>query len=174
MLRKSAKSTRQQIVLYGDSKLRKVCEPVTEITPELRAFIEEMFKTLKRAKGLGLSAPQVGRNQRFFILDLSSNSLDYDLMVLINPEIVSVSGEQCCEEGCLSFPGLYLEIKRPNKVTCRYTDLDGNKMSVTAEGLMARAILHENDHLDGKLFIDYINSADRELIAGKLKKIKVS
>jgi peptide deformylase len=174
LLRKSAKSAKQQIVLYGDNKLRKVCEPVTEITPELRAFIEEMFKTLKRAKGLGLSAPQVGRNQRFFILDLSSSSLDYDYMVLINPEIVSVSGEQCSEEGCLSFPGLYLEITRPNKVTCRYTDLDGNDMSVTAEGLMARAILHENDHLNGKLFIDYINSADRELIAGKLKKIKVS
>jgi peptide deformylase len=174
LLRKSAKSIKQQIVLYGDHKLRKVCEPVTEITPELRAFVEEMFKTLKRAKGLGLSAPQVGRNQRFFILDLSSSSLDYDNMVLINPEIVSVSGEQCSEEGCLSFPGLYLEITRPSKVTCHYTDLDGNNMSVTAEGLMARAILHENDHLNGKLFIDYISSADRELIAGRLKKIKVS
>jgi len=140
----------------------------------LRTFIEEMFKTIKRAKGLGLSAPQVGRNERFFILDLSSSSLDYDEMVFINPEIVSVSGEQCGEEGCLSFPGLWLEVARPNTVTCQYTDLEGHKMTITAEGLMARAILHENDHLNGKLFIDYLEAADRELIAGKLKRIKVS
>ncbi len=165
---------KQQIVLYGDPILRKVSTPVGEITSELRAFIEEMFKTLRRAKGLGLSAPQVGRNERFFILDLSSSSLDFDSLVLINPEIVSTSGEQTGEEGCLSFPGLYLDIARPNKVTCRYTDLDGKRRSVTAEGLIARAISHETDHLDGKLFIDYINAADREMIAGKLKKIKVS
>jgi len=164
----------QQIVLYGDPVLRKVSEPVKEVTPELRALIEEMFRTLKRAKGLGLSAPQVGRSERFFILDLSTSSLDYDQMTLINPEIISTSGEQYSEEGCLSFPGLYLDITRPSKVECRYTDLDGKRKIVTAEGLMARAILHEYDHLDGKLFIDYINSADRELIAGKLKKIKVS
>jgi peptide deformylase len=165
---------RQQIVLYGDPVLRKVSKPVAEITPELSAFIEEMFKTLKRAKGLGLSAPQVGRSDRFFILDLSTASLDHDRMVLINPEIITTSGEQCGEEGCLSFPGLYLDVARPYKVVCRYTDLDGKSKIVTAEGLVARAIAHETDHLDGKLFIDYINAADREMIAGKLKKIKVS
>jgi peptide deformylase len=174
LLRKSAKVPKQQIVLYGDNVLRKASKPVEKITPELREFVAEMFKTLKRAKGLGLSAPQVGRNERFFILDLSASSLDHDQMVLINPEIVSVSGEQCGEEGCLSFPGLYLEVTRPNKVVCHYTDLEGQEMTVTAEGLIARAISHENDHLDGKLFIDHISAADRELIAGRLKKIKVS
>ena len=165
---------KQKIVLYGDEVLRHVSQPVEKITPELQEFIGEMFKTLKRAKGLGLSAPQVGVNKRFFILDLSSVSLDHDTLVLINPEIVSTSGEQCGEEGCLSFPGLYLQVTRPNKVVCNYTDLDGNRQTVTAEGLFARAIVHENDHLDGKLFIDYIDPVDREMIAGKLKKIKVS
>ena len=165
---------KQKIVLYGDEVLRSVSEPVDKVTPELKAFIEEMFKTLKHAKGLGLSAPQVGVNKRFFILDLSSVSLDHDTLVLINPEIVSTSGEQCGEEGCLSFPGLYLQVTRPNKVVCNFTDIDGKRQTVTAEGLFARAIVHENDHLDGKLFIDYIDPVDREMIAGKLKKIKVS
>jgi peptide deformylase len=133
-----------------------------------------MFNTLKRAKGLGLSAPQVGVSERFFILDLSSVSLDYERMVFINPEIVSTSGEQCSEEGCLSFPGLYFEITRPNEVVCKFTNLDGDSETVIAEGIIARAILHEFDHLDGKLLIDHIDPVDREMIAGKLKKIKVS
>lgn len=163
----------QEIVIYGDEVLRNMCEPVEKITPELTAFIGEMFKTLRRVKGIGLSAPQVGRNERFFILDLASASFDHDELVMINPEIVSTEGEQCGEEGCLSFPGLYLEITRPNKVVCRYFDLEGNENEVEAEGLFARAILHETDHLNGKLFIDMLEPAEREMISGKLKKIKV-
>lgn len=165
---------KQKIVLYGDPVLRTKSEPVEKITPELRRFIAEMFNTLKRAKGLGLSAPQVGVNRRFFILDLSSASLDYEQMTLINPEIVSTAGEQLGEEGCLSFPGLYLDISRPSQVVCRFTTLDGKIETIAAEKIVARAILHETDHLDGKLFIDYVDPVDREMIAGKLKKIKVS
>jgi peptide deformylase len=93
-------------------------------------------------------------------------------LVLINPKIISINGEQVGEEGCLSFPGLFLRISRPNKVVCEYTNLEGRRERVEAEGLLARAILHENDHLDGKLFIDYLPPADREMISGKLKKIK--
>lgn len=165
---------KQRIVIYGDEVLRAQCAPVEEITPELREFIAEMFVVLKRVKGLGLSAPQVGRTERFFILDMSSVSLEHDRVVMINPEIVTTSGEQCGEEGCLSFPGLFLEVTRPSEVVCRYIDLDGQVQTVRAEGLFARAILHENDHLNGVLFIDHIEPAERELIAGKLKKIKVS
>jgi len=133
-----------------------------------------MFDTLKRAKGLGLSAPQVGDNRRIFILDLSSVSLEHDKMVFINPEIIEQDGEQIGEEGCLSFPGLYLEIPRALKVVCEFTDLEGNRRQIEAEGLAARAIQHELDHLNGKLFIDYLTPGDRELISGKLKKIKAT
>lgn len=163
----------QKIVIYGDETLRKMCAPVEKITPELKEFIDEMFDTLRRVKGLGLSAPQVGRNERFFILDLSSASFEHDRLVMINPEIISTEGEQTGEEGCLSFPGLYLEITRPDKVVCRYYDLDGNENEMEAEGLLARAILHETDHLNGKLFIDHLEPSEREMISGKLKKIKV-
>ncbi len=165
---------RQEIVLYNDPVLRRVSEPVTEVNDEVRAFVEEMFNTLKRAKGLGLSAPQVGVNWRIFILDLSSSSLDYDKLVFINPEIVEIDGEQFGEEGCLSFPGLFLDIARAHRVVCEYTDLEGQRQRITAEGLPARAIQHEYDHLNGKLFIDYLTPVDRELIAGKLKKIKAA
>ena len=147
---------------------------MTEITDEVREFISDMFATLKRAKGLGLSAPQVGDNRRIFILDLSSVSLEYEQMVFINPEILEQEGEQVGEEGCLSFPGLYLDIVRAQKIVCEFTDLGGNRQQVEAEGLPARAIQHELDHLNGKLFIDHLRPADRELISGKLKKIKVT
>jgi peptide deformylase len=165
--------TAQEIVRYGDVTLRTMCTPVETITPELKEFIAEMFNTLRRVKGIGLSAPQVGVSKRFFILDLTSASLDFDELVMINPEIISIEGEQTGEEGCLSFPGLYLEITRPNRVVCRYFDLEGNENEVEAEGLFARAILHETDHLNGKLFIDLLEPAEREMISGKLKKIKV-
>jgi peptide deformylase len=167
-------SAAPEIVLYGDETLRQMSTPVEEITPELKEFIAAMFKTLRQVKGIGLSAPQVGVNKRFFILDLTSASFEFDEIVMINPEIISTEGEQCGEEGCLSFPGLYLEITRPERVVCRYFDVDGNENEVEAEGLFARAILHETDHLNGKLYIDYLAPAEREMISGKLKKIKVS
>lgn len=162
------------IVVYGSRVLREQCKPVEEITPEVQEFINGMFATLKRAKGLGLSAPQVGDTRRLFILDLSSVSLEHDKMVFINPEITERDGEQIGEEGCLSFPGLYLEIPRAQKIVCEFTDLEGNRLELEAEGLAARAIQHELDHLNGKLFIDYLAPADRELISGKLKKIKAT
>jgi peptide deformylase len=151
-----------------------MCTPVKTITPELRELIADMFVTLRRVKGVGLSAPQVGVTERFFILDLEAVELAHDKIVMINPEIVSTSGEQCGEEGCLSFPGLFLEVTRPNEVVCRYTDIDGKQQVVRAEGLFARAILHETDHLNGVLFIDHIDPAEREMLSGKLKKLKVS
>lgn len=163
---------KQQIVLYDRPVLREVSQPVAEVNQEVRDFVAEMFRTIRRAKGLGLSAPQVGVNTRVFILDLSSVSLDFEQLVVINPEIIETEGEQVAEEGCLSFPGLYLEITRPLRVVCEYTDLEGNRQRITAEGMPARAILHENDHLNGTLFIDHLTPANRDLISGKLKKIK--
>ncbi|MCK4857851.1 MAG: peptide deformylase [candidate division Zixibacteria bacterium] len=166
--------TRQRIVTYDSPILRKHCEPVAEINDKVKELVASMLATLKRAKGLGLSAPQVGVNSRVFVLDLSSVSLDFETMAFINPEILETEGEQTGEEGCLSFPGLFLEIPRPDRVVIEFTDRQGERKEIVAEGLTARAIMHENDHLNGKLFIDYLTPGDREMISGKLKKIKAA
>jgi peptide deformylase len=108
-----------------------------------------------------------------FAIDLSAQDFDAEPMVFVNPEIENSEGSETFEEGCLSFPGLFLEVTRPAKVTVKFQDLEGKTHRVEATGLAARAILHENDHLNGVLFIDHIPSVDREMLAGKLKKIKV-
>lgn len=158
---------------YGDPVLRVKCEPVTVFDDELKKFAERMLSIMKSANGLGLAAPQVGDKRRLFIIDLSEQDFEAQPIVLVNPEIVSSEGEETAEEGCLSFPGLYLETTRPRRVEVRFQDLDGNWHRIEAEGLAARAILHENDHLDGVLFIDHLSSVDRDLLAGRLKKIRV-
>lgn len=158
---------------YGDPVLREKCEPVTVFDEELKSFVERMFSIMKAARGVGLAAPQVGDTRRIFVIDLSEHDFDSDPMAFINPVIEKTEGEQAGEEGCLSFPGLYLEVHRPEKVIVRFQDLQGKTHRVEATGLAARAITHENDHLDGVLFIDYLEPSDRDLLAGRLKKIKV-
>lgn len=158
---------------YGDPVLRESCEPVVVFDEELKRFAEKMFSIMKSANGLGLAAPQVGDTRRMFIVDLSSQDFDAEPMVFINPEIESTKGTETGEEGCLSFPGLFLEVVRAERVTVKFQDVEGKTHRVEATGLAARAIQHENDHLNGVLFIDHIPSVDREILAGKLKKIKV-
>jgi peptide deformylase len=130
-----------------------------------------MVDTIKKAKGLGLAAVQIGVPKRIFLVDLSAVDLNETLRVYINPEIVETEGEVTYEEGCLSFPGIYQKVDRPAKVTIRATDLEGNRFEQTADGIAARAILHEFDHLEGKLFIDYLSSITRSLLKGRLKKL---
>ncbi len=158
---------------YGYPVLRKKCRPVTVFDEKLKKFAEKMFSIMWAANGIGLAAPQAGDTRRMFIVDLSKQDFDMKPMVFINPEIESTEGNTVFEEGCLSFPGLYLEIERPAVVVVNYQDIDGNYQSVEATGLAARAILHEYDHLEGVLFIDHISAIDRDLLAGRLKKIKV-
>jgi len=158
---------------YGDPVLRKQCEPVEVFDDELKRFAEKMFSIMKSANGLGLAAPQVGDTRRLFTIDLSGQDFDAEPMVFINPEIESAEGSETVEEGCLSFPGLFIEVTRAQKVTVKFQDLEGKTHRIEATGLAARAIQHENDHLNGVLFIDHIPSVDREMLAGKLKKIKV-
>ena len=159
------------IVIYGDPVLREVSEEITEIDQEVRDLVSDMVDTLKNAQGLGLSAVQVGVLKRLFVIDLSAVDLTASLKVFINPEIIATEGEEEREEGCLSFPGLYQKIVRPSKAKVRATDLDGKQFEMEAEGLTARAILHEYDHLEGKLFIDYLSPMARTLIRGRLKKL---
>lgn len=159
------------IVIYGNSVLREVTQPIETIDQKVKDLVRDMIATLKDASGLGLAAPQVGVGSRIFIVDLSAIDLTESVRVFINPEIVETAGEISLEEGCLSFPGIFQKVTRPEKVKVRATDLDGKVFELEASGMLARAVLHEYDHLDGKLFIDYFSSLSRALIKGKLRKM---
>ena len=159
------------IVTYGDPVLREVTQPVDEIDREVKDLVSDMVDTLKRASGLGLAASQVGAARRLFIVDLTAIDINESLRVFINPEIIETEGEIEMEEGCLSFPDMYLKITRPERVKVRATDLDGNRFEMSADGVTARAILHEYDHTQGKLFVDYLSPLARTLIKGRLRKL---
>jgi peptide deformylase len=161
----------RQIVTYGNDVLRKKAESVNEIDQKTKDLVADMIATLKDAGGLGLAAPQVGESKRIFIVDLSPVDLTEDVRVFINPEIIGASGEITMEEGCLSFPGIFQKLTRPERVRIKAFDLTGNEFELEADGVLARAILHEYDHLDGKLFIDYLSSVSRALLSGKLRRL---
>ena len=160
------------IVYYGDPRLEKLSEPVSDVTPETRRFIKDMFETMYFTNGVGLSAPQVGVNQRILVIDCSGGSDRDQQIALVNPVIVTSNGEQKGPEGCLSFPGLFAEVTRPNVVKVKGLDLDGKVLEIEGEGLLARALHHEIDHLDGVLFIQRMKKSDREAIVKKMKKQK--
>src|SRR5262245_23486793 len=145
------------IVKYGDPILTKKALPVTEFDEKLRKLVEDMFETMYAAPGVGLAGPQVGVLKRMFVMDCSSGIDPAQKLVFINPEIISVEGEQTGDEGCLSFPGIYLEVKRPKRVTAKALDVNGQAFTIDAMDLAARCIAHETDHLDGELFIEYIS-----------------
>ncbi len=137
------------IVKEGDPVLRKVCRPVTEITPRIQQLIDDMMETLEDANGAGLAAPQVGILRRIVIVDIGDEYVE-----LINPEIIATEGEQQEVEGCLSVPDVWGITDRPMTVTVRAMNRDGETIELTGEGLVARCFCHELDHLDGHLFID--------------------
>jgi peptide deformylase len=159
------------IVIYGDPVLREISKPVEVVDQQVKDLVSEMIDTLRKARGLGLAAVQIGVPKRIFLVDLSVVNVKESLRVFINPEIIESSGLIEMEEGCLSFPDLYQKIARPAKVTVRALDADGKSFDFTAEGLAGRAILHEYDHLEGKLFIDYLSPLTRQLLKGRLKKM---
>jgi peptide deformylase len=158
------------VVKYGDPLLTKRAEAVTEFDGELRKLIDDMFETMYGAPGVGLAAPQVGVLKRLFVMDCSSGKDKKQRVVLINPVIATEEGEQVGEEGCLSFPGMFLEIKRPQRVVVRARDTDGSEMSLDVMDLQARCVSHETDHLDGELFINYLSPLKRDLAKRKIKK----
>lgn len=140
----------RKIRVDGDEILRKTCKPIEKMTPRLQTLIDDMFDTMYEANGVGLAAPQVGILKRIVVIDVC----DGDAYCLINPEIISSDGEQEGDEGCLSLPGLVGTVIRPNHVICKALDRDMNEITVEGEGLLARAICHELDHLDGVLYKD--------------------
>ena len=139
-----------KIVKVGDDTLRKVCRPVDAITPRIITLLNDMIDTMHEADGVGLAAPQVGVLRRVVVIETP----DEGLFELINPKIIAYSGEQEGEEGCLSVPGRWGIVKRPMHVTVRAMNRKGEVVDITGSGLLARAICHELDHLDGKLYID--------------------
>ena len=139
-----------KILKVGDETLRKVCRPVDTVTPRIRTLLDDMIQTMRAANGVGLAAPQVGVLRRIVVIETEEDGL----IELINPKIIAFSGEQEAEEGCLSIPGQWGVTHRPMHVTVSAFDRNGNKIEVTGSELLARALCHELDHLDGKLFID--------------------
>ncbi len=136
----------------GDDILRKVCKPIEKMTPRIQTLIEDMYETMYEANGVGLAAPQVGILKRVVVIDIG----DDNAYTLINPEIIESDGEQTGEEGCLSLPGLQGTVTRPNHVICKAQNEAMESYTIEAEGLLARAICHELDHLDGILYKDKV------------------
>jgi len=161
------------IKVYGEGILREKSKAIKNIDGRMVDFLEGMNRTMLNAKGLGLAANQVGRAIRAFSIDLSHFDVLTDPKIIVNPEIMEIGGNVVTgEEGCLSFPGLYQMIERPEKVTIKSINLNGKENFFAADGMVARVILHEIDHLDGTLFIDKLSPAQRRLLKGKLNKIK--
>ena len=152
------------IRVLGDPILRQNTVPVKEISDDLRALVADMFETMHHARGIGLAAPQVGRTERLAVVEIEGEPL-----VLINPEILETSGKDKAEEGCLSIPDIYADVERSKDVVVRAMDLDGNSYEVQATDLLARCLQHEIDHLDGKLFLDYLSVLKRTAALTKWK-----
>ena len=157
-----------KILEYPDPRLRTRAQPVTAVTAEHRLLADNMFETMYAAPGIGLAATQVDRHIRLLVLDVSENR--DQPRCFINPEILSRDGSDICEEGCLSVPGFYENVDRPQKVKIKALDRGGQPFELIAEGLLAVCIQHECDHLDGKLFVDYLSTLKRDRIKKKLEK----
>jgi peptide deformylase len=156
------------ILEFPDPRLRKKAVPVDAVDDELRALIDDMFETMYAAPGIGLAATQVDVHRRLLVADVSSDKRAPH--VFINPVIVEKDGVTVTEEGCLSVPGYYEEVKRAEHIRVRYLDRDGRECEDELEGLLAVCVQHEIDHLDGKLFVDYLSEAKRSRIRKKLEK----
>ena len=162
------------ILIHPESKLRKVSLEVKDLSDRLINLADDMLKTMYDAPGIGLAAPQIGSLVRLIVLDCNKeDDLVQSPIQMFNPEIIETSDEKNIqEEGCLSIPNQFGEVERPSKITVRWIDRDGNEKQESFDGLWATCIQHEIDHLDGKLFIDYLSPLRRQLITRKMKKFK--
>ncbi len=160
------------IVKYGDPVLEREADEVTEFgTPELDQLLSDMFESMYAAKGVGLAAPQIGIGRKIAVIDVSNNANPDDKLVLINPKILQVEGRQDGEEGCLSIPGFREQVRRGRRVTIRAQDAKGELYEKTGEDLLARAFLHETEHLFGRLYITHLSALKRDLMRRKIKKL---
>ncbi len=159
-----------QVLTFPDDRLRTVAKPVEEVTPEIQKFVDDMIETMYDEEGIGLAATQVDFHQRIVVIDISETR--DEPMVLINPEITEKRGEDGIEEGCLSVPGARALVSRAAEVSVKALDRDGKEYTFEADDLLAICVQHELDHLEGKLFVDYLSPLKRKRIQDKLAKIK--
>lgn len=160
-----------KVLCYPDEALRRKAEKATAFDAQLRKAVEEMLQTMYAANGVGLAAPQVGLDVRLVVLNCGDSPEDE--LVLVNPEIVDRQGKLVGDEGCLSFPGIFVKVQRFARVTVRYQDVDGNERTLEAEGMLARAVQHEMDHLDGVLLVDKMTPVQRMANRRALKMLEL-
>ena len=161
------------ILLHPDPRLKKVADPVAAVTPELLALADDMLETMYDAPGIGLAAPQIGLGKRLIVLDCEKDEGASRPLVMFNPEITwSSEARNVYEEGCLSIPEQYAEVTRPASVEVAWIDRNGAEQREKFDGLWATCVQHEIDHLDGKLFIDYLGPIKRQMITRKMEKLK--
>lgn len=160
------------ILEYPDPKLREIAHPVVEVDDAIRQLVDDMAETMYAAPGVGLAAPQIGVSLRIFVIDIAGEDEPSDFRAFINPDIVEMAGTQTWKEGCLSFPGAAETIKRAEHVRVKALGVDGNPFELEADGLLAVAVQHENDHLNGVLMIDKVGPIQRRRIGKKLAEHK--
>lgn len=160
------------IVKYGHAVLEQPAETVTEFdTPELHKLLEDMFESMYAHHGVGLAAPQIGIGRRIAVIDPSAGEDPAQRIVLINPEVVKLDGGHSEEEGCLSLPGFREQVRRARRVTVQAQNAEGESFEITGDGLLARALQHEADHLRGRLFISHVSPLKRDLVRRKVRKL---
>jgi len=157
-----------EILEFPDPRLRTVAKPVEHFDAALRQLVDDMVETMYNAQGIGLAATQVNVHQRLLVLDVSEKQ--DTPRAYVNPEIVAREGSETCEEGCLSVPGIYAEVSRAERITIEALDAEGKPFREILDGLQAVCIQHEMDHLEGKLFVDYLSPLKRRMVAKKLEK----
>ena len=158
------------VLVFPDSRLRNIAEQVESFDNKLEILANDMAETMYAENGIGLAAIQINEKQRIITVDISEDQSE--LMTLVNPEITNTKGEQVCQEGCLSVPEIYADVKRAEKITVSAQDIQGKNFIIEASGLLAVCIQHEIDHLDGKVFVDYLSPAKRQRIQKKMLKRK--
>jgi peptide deformylase len=158
------------ILQYPDRRLRQKAQPVNRLTPDVERLIEDMAETMYAAPGVGLAATQVGEGLRVFLVDVAGEDEPSQLRVFINPEILTREGENTGPEGCLSFPGISEDVRRATRVTVRALDRAFKPFELTADGLLAVAVQHETDHLDGVLMIDRLGMLKKRIVQRKMQK----
>ena len=159
------------IVKYGATVLEQEAQPVTTFDDKLAKLVEDMFESMYAAHGIGLAAPQIGLLLKLAVIDITSGKDPKARLVLANPEILHTEGAQREEEGCLSLPGFHAVVQRPARVTLKAQDAAGKEYTKVGEGLLARAMCHETEHLHGKLFISHVSVLKRDLIRRKIRKM---
>ncbi|MDC0714005.1 peptide deformylase [Stigmatella sp. ncwal1] len=162
----------REILIWPHPVLKQKARPVAKVDDAVRALVKDMFETMYAADGVGLAAPQVGVLQRIIVLDTTPRQPDSKPLAMINPEIVGMEGSTTYTEGCLSIPGEAEDVDRAATVTVKFLDVDGQEQTLTCDDLLAIAVQHETDHLDGTVFVDHVSSLKREIIRKRMKRLK--